>query len=198
VPEGLRYPYVPNIMAVYAKLGSKRGGERSLHMLPQRFELGEGWKQHSELTWRTGRMGRAHEWGIRARKVKSVTAVRHFEQESASRWLTTQVIPAATESDAALFLDDLPNRFLRNPRTIVKLTNEHAVSGIVALGGPSTWAHEQQTTSKMGPGVIRYLSGTVGPVLYLVMASGFGDRWPWVEVTSVAELIVERISRVTD
>jgi hypothetical protein len=105
MPEGLKYRYVPNIVLVYAKFGSKRGGERSLHMLPQRFELGEGWRQLGEHTWRTGRMGKASDWAVRARKLKSVTAIRSFEQATASRSLTTQVVPAASESDAAIFVN---------------------------------------------------------------------------------------------
>jgi hypothetical protein len=194
VSKGLKGRYVPNIVGVYAKLGRKPGAGHSLSMLPQCSDLtGDGWNQMDEQTWRTGRMGRASDWGARAREIQSVTAVRSFEQRGASRWLVTEVIPLVSADDAALALADIPNRFLVNPRRKVTVVKEGAVSGIAGPGDSSIWAYEQETTGSMGSGIARYLSGTAGSVLYLVVASGLTDTWPWDGIVSVAEGIVSRI-----
>lgn len=189
----LKGRYIPNIVGVYAKLGRKPGAGDSLSMLPYWSDLtGDGWNQMDEQTWRTGRMGRASEWGARAREMQSVTAVRSFEQRGASRWLVTEVIPLVSAEDAALALADVPNRFLANPRSKVTIVKEGAVSGIAGPGDSASWAYEQETTSSMGPGIARYLSGTAGPVLYLVVGSGLADTWSWDGIISVAEGIASR------
>jgi hypothetical protein len=163
-------------------------------MLPECSDLtGDGWSLMDQQTWRTGRMGRASDWGARAREMQSVTAVRSFEQQGASCWLVTEVIPLVSAEDAALALADIPNRFLVNPRRKVTVVKEGEVSGIAGPGHSSICAYEQETTSSMGSGMARYLSGTAGPVLYLVVASGLADSWSWDGIVSVAEGLVSRI-----
>jgi hypothetical protein len=197
VSEGVSGRYVPNIMFVYAKFGTKSGAPASLEMLPECSDLaGDGWTLLDEQTWRTGRMGKVSDWGVRAREIKSVTALRSFAQDDKFRWLVTQVIPLASQSDAALAVKDAPNRFLRNPRSRVSVKLEHSVGDITAPGGgPSTWAYEQETASSMGPGVCRYLAGTCGSTLYVIIAAGLTESWRWDEIVCVAQDIVNRISR---
>jgi hypothetical protein len=194
VQEKVRYRYVPNGKFVYAKLGSRRGGEHSLRMLPDASDLGDGWKVFREQTWRTGRMGRALDWGVRAREMRSVTAYRSFEQTGASRSLWAEVMPLATDADAAAALTDLPTRFIRNPRAEVSVTGEQSVLDVAVPGTLSTWAYEQTVSGKVGNGVSRYLAGAVGSVIFIVAASGLGDGWPWDEVVSIANLVVSRIA----
>jgi hypothetical protein len=195
VQEKLSYRYVPNGRFVYAKLGSKRGAERSLRMLPDLSDLvGDGWKVLAELRWRTGRMGNVSDWGVRARRIRSVTAYRSFEQTGASRWLWAEVMPLATDADSAAALTDLPSRFLRNPRAKRTITGERSVLDVTVPGTLSTWAYEQATTGTIGNGVSRYLGGAVGSVVFLVAASGTGDGWPWDEVVSIANVVVRRIT----
>jgi hypothetical protein len=66
-------------------------------MLPDLADLaGDGWKVVDEQRWRTGRMGKVQDWGVRARQIRSVTAIRSFEQIGASRWVSTEVIPRSS------------------------------------------------------------------------------------------------------
>jgi hypothetical protein len=104
-------------------LGPKPGADRSLKILPSTADMpGDGWRLLDERTFRTGRMGRATEYGKRARKLGSLTAIRSFEQK-ANRWLWAEVIPLANEEDAAAALNEA--RIVRNPGVTVTYEPHH-------------------------------------------------------------------------
>jgi hypothetical protein len=196
VPEGMKPVYVPNVRFLYAMLGPKPGADRSLKMLPSIADMaGDGWRLLDQRTFRTGRLGRATEYGKRAHKLRSVTAIRSFEQVGYSRWLWAEVIPLASEEDAAAASDDAL-RVVRNPR--VTVTNEHRVTGVSVPGSSSAWTYEQQTTGPLGNGVSLCLRGTAGSIIFVVMASGFAESWRWDDVVSIASLIVARVSERSD
>jgi hypothetical protein len=192
-PSKLKFRYIPNGLFVYAQLGRKPGAERSLSMLPSVSDLpGEGWSLADQQTWRTGRMGRKTDWSARARKLGSVTAIRSFAQMEPSRWLMTQVIPMADEIDAGALLTDLPARFIKSSARVT-VTDERSVSEVTVAGCSATWAHEQHTTGTFGEGMNRLLAGTVGPVVFVVGASGPVDSWSWTGVISMATAVSQRI-----
>jgi hypothetical protein len=198
---GLKTVKVRNGRWLYAKLGQKvEPTRRSLAMLPAASDLpGDGWTLLDEATWRTGRLGKATEWGIRARALGSVTAIRSFEQKTESRrGLWAEVMPLASEDDAAEALNDLPNRFVRNPRSKVTFTTEHQASGVMVPGTASTWAYERNGTSAAGDSAERIVAGTVGRIQFVVDVSGLGEAWPWDEVVSIAGDLVHRISQSVD
>jgi hypothetical protein len=197
VPDRPRYVYVPNIRYQYAKLGQKpEPKRRSVNLLPDASELpGDGWVVLDERTWRTGRIRKPAAWGVRARQQGSVTAIRSFEQKAVARWVWAEVMPLASDDDAAEALTELPNRFVRNPRSIVTLTSEFPVNDITVPGCSQTWAYAQEGTSSMGDSTTQMLAGAVGRVLFCLGASGLRDMWSWDEVILVAGTIVERIEQ---
>lgn len=196
MPEGMKPVYVPNFRYLYSMLGPKPGADRSLKMLPSVADMpGDGWRLLDQRTFRTGRMGRATEYGNRARKLRSVTSMRSFEQVGHSRWLWAEVIPLANEEDAAVASDD-SLLVVRNPG--VTVTNEHPVTGVSVPGSSSVWAYEQESTGPVGNGVSLCLRGTAGSIIFVVMASGFAESWRWDDVVSIASLIVARISEPPD
>jgi hypothetical protein len=187
--------YVPNFKFVYARLGLKPGKKQSLSLLPDVGDLpGDGWKVLDEQTWRTGHIGKATDWAERARNLHSVTALRSFEQEEASRWLLAQVVPLANEPDAKSALSEVPYRFLRNRKFAGSITHEHRVDGLSVPGSAESWAYEQETTSDIGDGITMYLAGVAGSVCFMLVASASTGRWSWDDLTQLAELVVQRSS----
>ena len=192
--DGIRTRYVPNGRYLYAKVGSKRGAERTFRILPEVSDLdGEGWKVLDEKRWRTGRMGNVSDWGVRARQAGSVTAWRSFEQTGASRWMWTEAIPLASEADSSAAVSDMQGRFIRNPRAQVHVVGGKVVTDLAVPGTVASWAYEQNVTGKVGEGACFYLAGATNSFVFVVSASGIADTWTWDQVKSVANIIVSRI-----
>ena len=188
---------------MFAKLGRKAGASRSLGYLPNVADLpGEGWRLLDESTWRTGWMlDKSSERAVRARKIKSVSAARSFEQYVSSvgvlGGLSVQVAPYATEEDALDVLSR-PKNVTSNPRSKVRKTDERSVDWIRVEGSPSIWAYEMETLGPKGEGVARHLMGTAGRIVFGLTAAGSSEMWSWEEVVSLAESIVLRISHLPE
>ena len=170
-------------------------------MLPKASDLpGVNWMRMDQRTFLIGLIGPDSDRAIRAREMKSVSAVRFFEQLNESRWLWAQVIPWASEEDASAFLDD--PTFARNPRfdqAKMTVTSERQVSDVAVPGSSATCAREQEVTGRIGEAGNKTVMGTVGPVSFIVNASALGQAsWTWDEVVAVATKMVERIRQSLD
>jgi hypothetical protein len=167
-------------------------------MLPEASDLpGINWMTVDTRTWLMGIVGPVTERAIRAREAKCVSASRSFEQLNESRWLVAQVKPFANEADAAADLAD--PTFIKNPRFTrykMTVTDGREASDVTVPGSSATRAYEQEVTGRIGDGVNKRVMGTVGPVLFNVVASAWGKAtWKWDEVVPVATKIVERINQ---
>ena len=124
-------------------------------MLPKASNLpGVNWMRLDQRTWLTGVVDSDSDRVIRARKVKSVSALRSFEQLNEFRRLIAQVKPFANEEDALAGLDD--PTFISNPRFKrfkMTVTNERHFSDVTVPGSSATRAHEQEVTGRIGEGV---------------------------------------------
>ena len=148
---------------------------------------GAGWCVIDERAWRTGTSGAESAWASRAKAARLVTAWRSFEQSTAERWVWIQVTPLVTETDAEDALHAVPDRFLGNILSDVKVVDGCNVEPVVVGGSSAGWAHETRTSSRRGDGVALYSAFVVGPTLVALAASGFAGSWTWAEVGQVAQ-----------
>lgn len=182
-----------------AQIGWKRGARISLSMLPKTSDLpGNRWIRLGQNTTRMGWMNRESELGARARELHKVSATRYFKQLNRVRWLWAQVLPFANEADAATAMSNGPT-FVRNPRSKgYTVTKEGPVGGVTVPGCLSSWAHERESSGRIGEAAARMVMATKGPVLFVVSASGLVNKWSWDEVVSVADGVAKRISQSLD
>jgi hypothetical protein len=159
---------------------------------------GERWAVIDQRIWRTGQTSNPSEAAIRARAAGSITAWRSFEQKDLSRWLWTQVTPMVTEEDAQAFIADMPNRLLKNLRSKVVVTSEHAVENVEIPGADGVWCYEQATTGKLGDSMTMYGAARVGALVFALGASSLVGGWDWHAVTAVAAVQAERLCQPTE
>lgn len=177
-----------------AQIGGKPGKEQVLSLLIEPPELpGAGWFVIDERTWRTGQTDNPSAAATRARNAGSISAWRSFEQKSHSRWLWVQITPTVSEADAQQLVRDMPNRFLKNSRAEVVVKAERTVKDRAIPGAQNVWCYEQDTTSKKGDSVAKYVAGTVGVVVFVLAASVMTDGWAWDEVIGVAATQARRL-----
>src|ERR1039458_1035506 len=119
-----------------------------------------------------------------------------FRQSENSRWLLTQVIPYASEHDADLSVPLQRNTFIRNPRSKVTVEETRVVEGKTVPNVSTACFLEMLTTGAKGPGVTRYVIGSVKQVVFLVACIGYGEGWSWEEVIAIAVLQAERVRKV--
>jgi hypothetical protein len=164
----------------------KPGAKHFVNMLPRISDQpGDGWVRLRKHTYRTSGVNPVTGPATRAQKMKSVTASRSFEQKGTSRSLMAQVVTLANEQDAASALNWVPSA--------------EPVDGVTVPGSTSTRAYELETSGATRTEIIRIVRGRVGSVVFLVWGSALvGDMWSRIEVVSVGETIVKRISQSRD
>jgi hypothetical protein len=154
---------------------------------------GAGWSGRGQRAWLTGLSPDATEAARRARGADSVSAMRFFVQ-AGPRLLWVEVIPLLSAPDAESLLPTLPAHFVR---TKIAVTAEqrlepHEIPEVAAY----PFVYEQSTQGRRGPGVGRYVAGTVGPILFIVAFSAVTTAdVPWTDVASVAASQAAKISR---
>ena len=147
-----------------------------------------------ERAWRTGTSGAESAWASRAKAARLVTAWRSFEQSTPERWVWVQVTPLVTETDAEDALHAVPDRFLGNLRSEVKVVDGCDVEPVAVGASSAGWAHEQRTSSRRGDGIALHLAFVVGSTLVALAASGFAGSWTWAEVGQVGQTQAERLA----
>jgi hypothetical protein len=171
----------------------KPAKKSSLAMLlePEELPAGRSWFARKAIAWRVGAVGSASEPGLRAWASGAVCACRIYCDTSSSCQLFVQVVPYASERDAASGAPNLPLRMQ------------------VPLGTPGEWAVD----SSRLPGVVgalaceRVFDGPDGPEKQMVVvgnigqiafATGFGrtnDSQTWDEVLEIAARQAGKIRR---
>lgn len=152
-------------------------------------DLGAGWRQVADRSWRSG-IGRS-EAAQRARAARSVTVWRSFRTTDRSGWLWCQVTPLGSEQDASEAMTRLGERYVRNVRAEVALRSERQLEPPHVPGADEVWAREQRTTGRAGEGASLLLGVRVGVVVGVVALSGRAASWP--VVTAAGEQLVTRI-----
>lgn len=155
---------------------------------------GERWRQIDQRLWRAGE-GVDADWARLARRSKSLTGWRSFEQRGNRRWIWTQASIPPTREAAQSAIADTPKRMLTNLRSEVAVRQGVEMDPPPILGAGEVWAREDRTSGPHGAGLAKYLVWTVRNVISAAAWSGFGDAWTW---DSVADLAAVQTSRITD
>jgi hypothetical protein len=159
-------------------------------MLLDLADLPAGWKVLDQRRWRTGLT--QSPWSQRARRLGGVTAWRSFESTSEDRWLWTEAVPLASESDVKDAMEDLWARTLKNLRAKVRLVSEREGPTLDRLAT----AHrtlEQATEGPFGPGVVRLAAWSYRDVLNVMCASAKHDTATWNDLQDLASKQNQRI-----
>lgn len=190
-----------NLQVLLAQIGGRAARAHPRAMLVERVELpGTGWEVKGERSWRTGAWGTSpSEAGRRARQHRSFSANRLFEQSGAPRWVSVQVVPCGSVSDAEAAVPDLQSRFMPNPKTRVAVAREGVVAAVEVPEVPHPWVYEQLTTGMPeGPTATRYIGGNVENVVFIVACTGYEEAWPWTEVSVIASLQAAKVRAILD
>jgi hypothetical protein len=164
-------------------------------MLLEKHELpGDGWKVTGGRTWRPGYGANPNERYQRANRTGEFIALRFFEQSDSGRWLWTQVMPFASPLDAIEALSDLPDIVKGNPQRSVTMTKTIEDQSIESV--THSLFFEQSSTGIEGPGVERFVAGSIERVVFTVACSKFNEAWPWSEVSVIAVNQANKIRKI--
>jgi hypothetical protein len=153
---------------IAAWVGPKRSAQRSLSMLLQASDLpgdGSGVDETAHVPGRRdGRGDRAWSEGKTAGKRHGAAAVAQSER---SRWLSIEVVPLATATDATEAVKDIT--FVGYPNPQAKIIAERLVDGPTVPGCSTTWGIRrrplfgvQERGSTRRPGLSRRRRGLSG------------------------------------
>ena len=175
-----------------SQLGVPRSSKlpEPLPMLISLDDLPASWKVMDQRRWRTGLT--ATPWSQRARQLGGVTAWRSFESTVEGRWLWTEAIPLASDSDANDALVEVWAHTLKNLRAKVRLVGEHEGPQFTTLGSVNRTI-EQTTEGPHGHGVVRLAAWSHRGVLSALCASAKQDATSWSELEVLASKQDRRI-----
>lgn len=161
-----------------------------LPMLLDLADLPAGWKVLDQRRWRAGLTPAP--WSQRAKQLAGVTAWRSFESTSEGRWLWTEAMPLASESDVNDALEEVWARTLKNLRAKVRLVSEREGPTLDKLGIANRTL-EQATEGRFGPGVVRLAAWSYREVLNVICASAKQDTATWNDLQDLASKQNQRI-----
>ena len=161
-----------------------------LPMLLALDDLPAGWEVRDQRRWRTGQAPTP--WSQRARQLGGVTAWRSFESTADERWLWTEAIPLASESDANDALDEVWAHTLKNLRAKVRLVGEREGPVLDGLGSANRTL-EQTTEGPAGQGIVRLAAWGHRGVLSALCAGAKRDPITWSELAVLASKQNRRI-----
>jgi len=148
-----------------------------------------------DRTWPTGELDPASEKSRRARRAGVVTAWRTFRQPGSVRSAWVEVVPYATEEDAALSLRQSPRYFTGTNGPDENLVAEQVVEDRGLPGVPDAWLYEKTVRGPDGARHTRYVAGTVARVMFIASCSGEPGQWTWDDLLALAETQAELVLR---
>ncbi len=157
-----------------------------------------GWEVVEERSWPTGLLDPASDKSKRALDGGGVTAWRKFGREGSGDSAWVEVVPYATDADAAVSLQQVPRFFVGVVAPGEAVVEERAVGDHRMPDVPETWVYEKWTTSAGGEVRARFVAGAVGRALFLVCLAGPAEYWAWAEVRRLASGQAERLARALD
>jgi hypothetical protein len=167
---------------------------RARSMLLEPSELpGPGWVLLQQRRWRVGMKLSPTEEERRARRVRSVIAIRSFEQRNASRWTWVRVETLASEQDAASYMTHIRDQLVPDPRAKRPLVEDRTIENIEIPGFKHPCGFEFSNDDHRGSGVAWAFAGHISHVVLLAQCSFYNDSWSWRDASSTIALQVEKI-----
>ena len=189
------YRHHPLQLIIDLRFSSVR--QRSLARLVECGDLpGDGWIKDSDVTAGMPVLGERTAFGTRVHGAGYMSAARMFEHSSSQSWISVQVGPFWSSSEAPRWLSDFaPRHVLRDPTFSGARRSEREIEPPVVPGTDASRWIVQESDYPKGPGHILLVAATVDANI-LKFDFSRPDR-PWDE-TEALPLISLQAKKVRD
>lgn len=133
---------------------------------------------------------------LRARKSGAFTAIRIFEQEGSSRWVTVKVIPMVSSEDALLVPPESNITLMTAPKSHTVIDAERSIDLDLDLGLNNMKATERTATESPKVATHKFVVGTVDNVRAAIDCSGLDEGWSWPEIQIITMAQVRKIRSI--
>ena len=172
---------------------------------------GNGWKLSVERTWAIGGtpgppFETEDQWRLRleigaerldrARANGGVVAVRSATLANPLRQIVVEVLPYASEGDAAEAIPLLVERNRRKETEKLVLVDETLIDDVLSAGADVVFLEQNYLHNGL-PLNSRSVLGRVGYTVFFIACQYVGGEWPWGDVKQVALSQVQKITEIT-
>lgn len=182
-----------------SKLGRWNPRINSLNMLLTAGDLpGKGWRILDERTWIFGEFPYRKEGEITDRAVTDggVIAWRSFMKREPYSGFWVTIFPYASEQDAEAAIPDNSSQFSKNQAFRGDVGEERKVGGYTLPEIEHATFFEHSVSGGRGHAMVRFVSGNVQNVVFVIASSVLGEGVPWEDMISIASKEVGKIDKI--